>query len=182
MKKYVSNNVFFGALCMFLLFVIMLLIVLKNKTASDIEKNAKKLDQLEQKIFTLSKQGFDSEQEFELAVHMQRMLTYANKLWFAGKAENDELVHFYIHELEENMQGIHDANIVYDGVVITPLMKQFGLNGVEAFEEDIESGKSFEESYQLLVTQCNNCHNSSKHAYIKIKIPESPSFDNQAYK
>lgn len=177
-----NKNVFFGALVLSILLNIALILVLKNKTTSDMENNTRKLNQLEQKLFTLSKQDVDAEKEFPLAAYMQRMLTHTNKLWFSGIEDNDELVHFYIHELEASLGDIRDANMVYSGVNITPLIQQFGIKGIETFEENIESGKSFEESYQLLITQCNNCHNSSKHSYIRIKVPETPSFDNQDYR
>lgn|SRR5690554_3921826 len=153
-----------------------------NTLNTEQARNAKKIDQLEQKIFTLSQQGIDIENDFELAVYMQRILTHVNKLWFSGQADNKELVQFYIHELEESMGAIIDAHIVYDGVPISPLMTQFGMNSIEAFEDDLAEGKDFSESYQLFIAQCNNCHNSSKHSYIQIKIPETPSFDNQEYR
>lgn len=148
---------------------------------SELAENSKKLGALEKQIENLHTQGGDPE-EFELAVYMQRMLTYSNKLWFSGKAGNKALVDFYIHELEESMERIHEADITYEGVKISPLIEQLGLNGIESFEHKMEDNANFEQAYNLLITQCNNCHKSSKHAYIEIKTPETPSFDNQRYR
>ncbi|MEX2589024.1 MAG: hypothetical protein WD334_02390, partial [Chitinophagales bacterium] len=154
------------------------LLFLNVNLRSEQAQSAKKIGQIEQKIDSLSEQD---QEEIELAVHMQRLLTYADKLWFSGKAGNKELTDFYVHEIEESMERIHDVNMIYDGVEISPLMKQFGLKAVETFEENLKNKESFESAYRLLITECNNCHNSSKHAYIQIKTPETPSFDNQEY-
>lgn len=113
---------------------------------------------------------------------MQQLLTYSNKLWFSGIAGNQELRYFYIHEIEEKMETIYDLNMNYDGAQISPLIQQFGIKAIENFEEKLDSGEEFEAAYKILINECNNCHNSAMHSYVKIKVPKNPAFDNQEYR
>lgn len=174
MKNYILLIAFF-----IILFINAYLLFTNASLQSDYAIANKKIGELENKLNNIS---HPEEEEIELAIYMQRMLTYTNKLWFSGQSGNKDLAHFYVHELEESMEEIYDAQTTYDGVEISPLMKQFGIKAVETFEENMDAGKDFAESYQLLITQCNNCHNSSKHSYIEIITPKSPAFDNQAYR
>jgi len=117
--------------------------------------------------------------EIELAIYMGRLQLFADKLWWAGKAQNKELVQFYLHEMEEAMEEVHEAGIVHDGVNISDLVEPYGLLAIERMEKiDLDSA-SFSNGYSDLVSSCNGCHKASNYSFIKIKIPESPVFSNQ---
>lgn len=120
---------------------------------------------------------------FEIAVYMNSLQRHSNKLWFAGSTGNWELAKFYAHELEESMEKIEHANVYEDGIAISPLIRNFGLKSVELIEEAVEKKEiaAFEKSYDLLVANCNNCHNTVKHGFIKIQRPKIPALDNQVY-
>ena len=118
-----------------------------------------------------------------LIFYMNNLQRHANKLWFAGNAENWELAAFYVEELEESMDAVVKANVVEDGIALTPLMKNMGLISIDGLEKAIEKKdvKSFITAYDLLISNCNSCHHSSNHSFIKIKRPETPVYDNQVY-
>jgi len=120
---------------------------------------------------------------FEIAVYMNSLQRHSNKLWFAGSAGNWDLAQFYTHELEESIEKIEHANVYEDGIAISPLIRNFGLKPIEQIETAIKKKDlvAFETSYDLLVANCNNCHNTVKHEFIKIQRPKTPALDNQIY-
>ncbi len=122
------------------------------------------------------------EEEVEVAIFMQRLQVYANKLYFAGINNNEELTHFYFHEMEEVMEEVVEANIVDEGVEISKFMQSMGLESLERFEGEVEEGfDQFEAQYTTFITNCNSCHAVTQHPFIRIKQPLTPIFDNQAY-
>lgn len=125
----------------------------------------------------------DKDEEVELAVYMNRLQLYTNKLWFASKNQNWELAAFYLEETEETMQEVTELNIVEDGIRINEQMKTWGIPAIEPLEKAIESKelKSFELEYTNLISNCNGCHTATKHSFIKIKTPDAPAFTNQVY-
>jgi hypothetical protein len=127
----------------------------------------------------LSKAG----EGFELANYMTNLQRHANKLWFSGTAQNWELAQFYVHELEESMEKIEQANVYEDGIALSPLVRNLGIKQLENLETAIKNkeSKAFDEAYDLLVSNCNNCHNAAKHPFIVIQKPKTPVFDSQIY-
>lgn len=121
--------------------------------------------------------------QLELANEMGAMQRHINKLWFAGANNNWELAQFYVHEIEECMEKIEHANVYEDGIALSPLVRNLGLKSLESLEVSIKESdiNAFETSYDLLVANCNNCHNTVKHGFIKIQRPTEPIFDNQVY-
>jgi muramidase (phage lysozyme) len=114
---------------------------------------------------------------------MNNLQRHSNKLWFAGSAQNWELAQFYVHELEESMEKVEQANVFEDGIALSPLMRNLGLKSLENLEEAIKNkeSKAFDEAYDLMVANCNSCHNAAKHPFIVIQKPKNPAFDNQIY-
>ncbi len=123
------------------------------------------------------------EEEFELAPIMGRMQVYANKLWFAGDAENWELSAFYIEEIEEAMEEIEESNAEENGVNLSQAVKEWGLTPIKNLEKTVESKdkKQFILEYDNLTINCSGCHTTTKHSYIRIIRPTSPIFTNQKY-
>lgn len=125
----------------------------------------------------------NSEEEIELAVYMNRLQLFMNKLWFAGKNNNWDLASFYVEELEETMEEIAKNPIEEDGVRIDQLMKVHGTPSIEKIEEEVNSknAQGFFPAYDNLILSCNKCHEDAQHPFIKIKIPDVPVFTNQIY-
>ncbi|MCX7744469.1 MAG: hypothetical protein N2167_07895 [Flavobacteriales bacterium] len=125
----------------------------------------------------------DDDEEVELAIYMNRLQLYTNKLWFAAKNKNWELASFYLEEAEETMEEVAEDDIVEDGIRINEQMKTWGIPAIEPLEKAIESKdlKNVELEYTNLITNCNGCHTATKHSFIKIKIPDTPAFTNQVY-
>lgn len=123
------------------------------------------------------------EEDFELAHPMGQMQKYMDKLHFAGLERNWQLAGFYLHELEEQAEKIVGAKEHEDGVDVSQLTQQLLVSQIEQLEMSVKAGNSvkFESGYLELVDRCNSCHQTSKHEFIKIKVPELSMFKNQEY-
>ncbi len=145
----------------------------------------KEVDKLktEKTAVTSEPQEHEEDEEIELAVYMNRLQLYTNKLWFAAKNQSWELALFYLEETEETMEEVAEQKIMEDGIRIDEQMNTWGIPAIEPLEKALESKelKSIELEYTNLITNCNGCHTATKHSFIKIKTPESPVFTNQVY-
>ncbi len=123
------------------------------------------------------------EEDFELAHPMGQMQKYMDKLHFAGLEGNWKLAGFYLHELEEQAEKIVEAGVHEDEVDVSQLTQQLLVSQIEELETSVEAGNSpeFESGYLELVDRCNSCHQTSKHGFIQIKVPELSMFKNQEY-
>lgn len=152
-------------------------------SVSKLSHEQEKLEKALNKVKKAEAGQDEEEEEIEVADIMTKFQRHSNKLWFAGQAENWELAEFYVHELEEAMEIIEQNRIMDDGVNLSTLIGMMGLEPLKQVDAAIDNKnkEDFSAKYQFLVTNCNNCHASSKHAYINIKAPETPVFDNQVY-
>lgn len=123
------------------------------------------------------------EGDIEVADYMHKLQIFSAKLYFAGQEGNQELVDFYLHELEETMEILEDANVVDEGIEISRQISAFGVPAIEYFEKMLEKEgmEAFESSYENLITSCNSCHVQTKHPFIKISKPTTPPFSNQIF-
>jgi hypothetical protein len=123
------------------------------------------------------------EEDLEVAVHMGRMQRYHQKLWASARAGNAELAAFYLHELEEAMEAIADADIEEDGIRLTPHMNSYGLGMVEAMERTLasEGVEALLATLPVLVNGCNGCHSVTGHGFIVIQEPTAPNFHDQDF-
>jgi len=120
----------------------------------------------------------------ELAEYMMRLQWYANKLFFAGEAGNQQLADFYLHEIEEVMEDVVQAGIVDEGIQVSEHIKAYGLSYAEDFLAEVraEGLGSFGERYEGLIANCNSCHTVTEHSYIKIITPTVPVVSNQDFR
>lgn len=142
-----------------------------------------KFEKMQKEITDLENQIANSHTEEELAVHMNYMQLYMNKLWFAGSADNFKLAGFYTHELEEIAEDIVKSEIMEDGHDISNLMKIMLLPAIKSLEDAVKEQNTalFKEGYTRMVNTCNACHTTTEHEFIKIIQPKTPVFDNQDY-
>ncbi len=138
---------------------------------------------LEERLAKLESNQTPKEEHVELAVSMQRFQWYANKLYFAGQANNPELTEFYLHELEEAMEELIKGNPMEDDKPISNQLRTYGKEQTELFYDHIVNHGlgEFNDRYTSLINSCNSCHVLLDHAFIKIEAPLTPIADNQSY-
>lgn len=137
----------------------------------------------EQKYKSPEKHEEHDDEHLELAVYMGRIQVHFSKLYFAAKADNLPLTKFYTHEINESFETIINANVVDEGHDISALAKQLGEEPFQRFEKNIEENGfiDFDREYNDLILNCNGCHVSTDHSFIKITIPENPPVGNQNF-
>ncbi|WMN11199.1 hypothetical protein QYS49_37555 [Marivirga salinae] len=130
-----------------------------------------------------SKDNAHNEEDYELAKAMGYLQTYSHKLYLAGENENWELSEFYAHEIEETIEEIENAKVVDEGYDISALVGTMTNPAFEKVEKSIhdENTQAFADSYKLLVQSCNACHQTTKHQFVKIDIPEGGKVFNQSF-
>lgn len=121
----------------------------------------------------------EEHEEVELAIAMGQLQTYTHKYALAVEAENHELASFYLHEVEESVEGIAKDVPTYEGYDIAKLIEQYLEPEIEPTEEALESKNWDEVRKQTikLVDTCNACHEASDHGFVKI----TPGFDNNPF-
>lgn len=113
-------------------------------------------------------------EEIPLIYHMSFISRYAQKLYFAGDAENWELADIYSHEIEEISADIVSGEEMHDGINISELMESMLLPKIEQLEEAIDSGdrEMFLDRYNVMIQSCNSCHEASDYGAEKVTVPD----------
>ncbi|MEP1034387.1 hypothetical protein [Ekhidna sp.] len=108
---------------------------------------------------------------------------FSQKLWLAGKNQNWELADFYTHELEEVTENLIDGDVIHDNYNLSNLSEDIFLPKIEKVEEAIRKKDEvlFLENYELMIGSCNLCHNTTKHNFIKIMVPNDTTIWNQDF-
>lgn len=124
-----------------------------------------------------------AEEEHVLLGSMGYFQRFSTKLYWAGQAENWPLAGFYVHELEEILEELEEADIIEEGESVSALIKEIPFPVIEALEKHIENQDqaAFETSYQMLINSCNACHARTKKGFIQIKVPDTPAPYNQVF-
>ena len=106
--------------------------------------------------------------EPELAVYMGDMQRYLHKVQLAVRANNVEVLKFYLHELEEVTQEVIDNVVTYEGYAIASLTQQMLSSEIERLVGGIQSGNGAMEDVDRLVGVCNACHVATDHGFIVV--------------
>ena len=130
------------------------------------------IDSLENKLNNTYKPGFG---EF-----MSSIQVHHNKLWFAGMNQNWKLADFEITEIKESLDDIKKYCTNRAETNSIPMMEQPLENVSKAIQQKNETG--FKNSYTILTSTCNSCHQTSQHEFNVITIPTKPPFSNQNFK
>jgi hypothetical protein len=156
-------------------------ISIKNLEKKQLETSTKISNS--EKIHDKSNSQVDNE-NVEVAEYMGKLQTYATKLYFSGINNNKALTEFYLHETEEVMEELVDANAMDEGLNISKLMDTYGESLVESIQKQIknEGLVNFNNHYTNLINSCNACHIQSGHEFIKIIQPQNNPFVNQDFK
>jgi hypothetical protein len=108
---------------------------------------------------------------------------FSHKLWLAGTKKNWELANFYTHELEEVTENLIEGNVIHDDYNLSNLSEAMLLPKIEKLEQAIRQKDEvlFLENYELMISSCNLCHNTTKHNFIKITVPNDSTVWNQEF-
>ncbi|MGH2565352.1 MAG: hypothetical protein ACRDE5_12605 [Ginsengibacter sp.] len=111
---------------------------------------------------------------------MSSIQVHHNKLWFAGQNQNWKLADFEINEIKESLDDIKkyctdrpETNSI--GMIEQPLQ-----NVSNAIQQ--KNDTEFKNSYTILTSTCNSCHQATQHEFNVITIPTAPPFSNQNFK
>lgn len=119
----------------------------------------------------------------EVAVYMERIQAFNNKLWSAGKAGNLPLAEFYRHEMKEAMEELAKAGIVDDGVNVSEEMERHGIRTLDAMKAELRTNglAHFDQLHATLINTCNTCHAACGKPYIRVKSPTYTRYDDQDF-
>ncbi|WP_462253207.1 hypothetical protein [Ekhidna sp.] len=122
-------------------------------------------------------------EEYPVLETMGYYQRFSHKLWLAGKNENWELADFYTHELEEVTEQLIEGNVIHDDYNLSNLSEAMLMPKIEKVEEAIRKKDEvlFLDNYELMIASCNLCHNTTKHNFIKITIPNDSTIWNQEF-
>ncbi|WP_376694628.1 hypothetical protein [Wenzhouxiangella sp. EGI_FJ10305] len=110
-----------------------------------------------------------AEEEPSMIETMGDMQYFIHKLELSVRAGNNDLVEFYAHEVEENIekaQGIEE----YHGIRVGELTTAMLIPAFEAFEEAVD-GKdhgAVDAGLDRLIKACNACHQATDYGFINI--------------
>ncbi|MEO9872294.1 hypothetical protein [Ekhidna sp.] len=122
-------------------------------------------------------------EEYPVLETMGYYQRFSHKLWLAGKNKNWDLADFYTHELEEVTERLIDGDVIHDDYNLSNLSEAILLPKIENLERTIRQKDEvlFLENYELMISSCNLCHNTTKHNFIKITIPNDSIGWNQEF-
>lgn len=111
-----------------------------------------------------------SEKEEGLISLMANFQYFMHKTALSLDAKNLELVKFYAHEIEENLEAAEGYGS-YDDFSIGPMVKQTLTPEFEKFEEHVDAKDLYAASQQFnkVIEACNSCHESTKKGYIRME-------------
>ena len=123
----------------------------------------------------------------ELASYMGMLQRLTHKLSLSAAAGNTELVGFYLHESEELLEDIQKEVPEYEAMPIALLVERISLPAYQGLEtllakKDTEiTAKALKKASESVIDSCNQCHQATKHGFIKITTSTNNPF-NQDFK
>jgi hypothetical protein len=104
----------------------------------------------------------------ELIVQMGLMQRHLQKLDLSVQAGNETLAGFYIHELEELIETVAEAGVVYHGYPVGAMTEAQLPPAIEAIEAALGSGADADAAVGELVDRCNACHAATDRPWLVI--------------
>jgi hypothetical protein len=99
-------------------------------------------------------------------------------IWFAGRNNRSEMLHYQIHELEELLAEIEEASPTENGIDVANRLNSDVLSKLEALETRIDDPEAFEQSYREIAQNCSSCHADTGHDYIDVTVPTRNPYAN----
>jgi hypothetical protein len=107
------------------------------------------------------------------------------KLGLAAKAENWALAGYAFRELKQGFAVIGRAVPRWKGLPVPDLIDAAMTPHFAVLDFAIKAGEpsQFAQAYEKMTQGCNNCHATTDHAFVVIKVPDgSSAFPNQEFK
>jgi hypothetical protein len=106
------------------------------------------------------------------------------KLGLAGKAENWQLAGYMLRELRQGLVIAGRAVPRWKGLPIPDLFEAAMDPVMPVLDFAIKAGepRQFAESYAKLTQGCNNCHATTDHPFIVVKVPDESAWPNQDFR
>ena len=140
--------------------------------------NSQKIQELQTQIDSL-KLKIENTYQPGFGEMMSNVQIHHAKLWFAGNDKNWPLADFEIHEIEETLDDIKKYQTDRVESKSIDLMVP-ALNNMES-AIDKKDLSVFKTNFQILTNTCNECHQTVKFGFNKVKIPTTPPFTNQDF-
>lgn len=156
----------------FLPIVIAILVSACNQQSDSTQNLQNQIDSLQAKLNDSYKPGFG---EF-----MSSIQVHHNKLWFAGRNQNWKLADFEINEIKESLDDIKKYCTDRPETKSIGMIEQSLQNVTNSIQQ--KNITEFKNSYTILTSTCNNCHQATQHEFNVITIPTIPPFSNQSFK
>ena len=124
-----------------------------------------------------------SGEEEELSTYMTHFQRHTHKMGLAVQARNCELAGFYLDEVSEYVEEVIARFPDHDGFKISGLAQTLLLPMVTQAHRDMkgESWSAIDRAYQGIIESCNQCHEATEHAFIRIVPPQRPHGYNQSF-
>ncbi|QDG50569.1 hypothetical protein FIV42_07425 [Persicimonas caeni] len=125
-------------------------------------------------------EGEDEHHDVHLGNKMYELQRRWSAIWFAGKANDAEMVKYQTHEIEELVEILEESDPQEAGVDVVDRVNMHVTNRLEGIEEAVaaKNQEEFEKQYKAVVDGCNSCHAETKHAFIDVRIPEYNPYPN----
>lgn len=106
-----------------------------------------------------------------LLAWMGQLQVMSHKAHLSVEARNAELAEFYLHELDETMEGIEQEVATYDGFPVGAMTTQLLSPRIEALDEAVEANdwEAAGAASRELFEACNSCHRATEHGYIVVE-------------
>lgn len=108
--------------------------------------------------------------EGDLIGAMGNFQYFMHKLALSLDARNQELVDFYAHEIEENIEAVEEIE-KFKQYNIEEMIRTTLVPAFERFEKSVKKKDldKADEQFADLVVGCNNCHTKVQRPYLKIE-------------
>lgn len=115
----------------------------------------------------------------DLVVQMGLMQRHLHKLDLSVQAGNAELAGFYVHELEELVEAVEAAGVVYGGHPVGAMTGAQLPPAIEALEAALAAGEDADAAVNELVERCNACHEATGRPWLRITRARGNPFNQR---
>ncbi|MFW5967254.1 MAG: hypothetical protein ACOCV2_07030, partial [Persicimonas sp.] len=122
----------------------------------------------------------EHEHEVHLAGPMYELGRRFSAIWYAGRAENTEMIHYQLHEIEELVAELDEHSPKENGVDVVDRLEGDVVAPLEKLEEEMEGSDDvdFEGDYDAITENCTSCHADTGHEVIRVTRPEYNPYPN----
>lgn len=125
-------------------------------------------------------EGEHAHHDVHLGNKMYELQRRWSAIWFAGKANDAEMVAYQTHEIEEIVESMEESDPQEAGVDVVDRINLHVVGRLEGIENAVadQDQEKFEQLYETVTNGCNGCHAETKHAFIRVGAPEYNPYPN----